>query len=194
MKLKIATLFVASLTPLAASAQDSYGYFGGELGFFSYSESYDGLNLDDEAISYGFYGGYQINESFAIEAGYDQTGDLEWSGSAFISGVGTVSASLVADYQIMRINAYGYTPIGDGSLRLFGGPGFYDADLDATVSASAGSISDSESYSDSDDGFMVTVGLQFGDDDLQYRWKFDWFDTEGNVDAWNMGVGIVKKF
>jgi hypothetical protein len=76
-------------TSFAASAAEPKFYVGGDVGKFKITE-------DDvpSATSYGIFAGYNINEIFAIEAGYHRLG--KWSGNGADVKINQESLSVLA--------------------------------------------------------------------------------------------------
>ena len=118
----------------AAAAQDrSGGYMGFSVGSFSFAEDED--LLDDSATAYRVMGGYRFNDHFAVEGGWEKTGDVEESFSEVIPPFGTVTLNIGADFEILTVKALGFIPF--EKVSLLGGVGYFDADANISASATA---------------------------------------------------------
>ena len=165
------------------------GVFGG---MFDYDEDLSaiapGQSFSDSATAVKVYGGYRFNEWFAVEGSYGKTGDLEETVPLFAPPFGTLNAEVGANYEFLTVNALGH--IAFEKMSLFAGLGYWDADIsvDLTVNVPGfGQITDNET--DSDDGTMLSAGLEWEFDSLAVRGELDWFDVE-EADAFMVGVGV----
>jgi OOP family OmpA-OmpF porin len=95
--------------PLAAQAQ---GYFGAAIGSRDVNDACVGrVSCDSRDTSLHLFGGYQITDSFAFEAGYYD--------------LGTVGSS---DLTALDLSVVGTYPLGN-RFELLGRLGFYRADV-----------------------------------------------------------------
>jgi hypothetical protein len=171
-----------------ANAQDYSGpYLGVSVGSFDYTESDElGVLIADSAAAYRLIGGYQVNENLAIEAGIGKTGDLKES-FPFIGGG---SLDVRADYEFVTVRALGLVPL--DSFDFFGGIGYYDATVNVSATATgAGSLGEDE---DDDSGATLLGGVQFYLDNFTIRGEYEWFDTDSDVEAWDISVGVLFRF
>ncbi|MXR37535.1 porin OmpA [Craterilacuibacter sinensis] len=118
--------------PLAHAANvDEPGYFGAKVGWSDFynkefaSGLQDGHNSNNDKVGGGVYGGYQFNDWFALEGGYDYLGKLKVDnasglemGKARFQGVqlsGKFSAPLTEALDAYaRLGVMGYRVSGDG--------------------------------------------------------------------------------
>ena len=174
----------------AAAAQERGGaYMGFSVGSFSYSEDED--ILDDSASAYGIMGGYRFNDNFALEGGWQKTGDLEETLSEVIPPFGTVTLNLAADFEVLTVKALGFIPF--EKVSLLGGVGYFDAD--ATISATATVLGGAGQASDegSEDGAMLVAGIELNLERIDIRAELDWFDVD-EAEASSINVGVLFNF
>ena len=189
---KIATIAASCLLASTAYAQDDLEgpYFGVAVGYVDYQEAddEDGLFIDDTTTAYRLIGGYQLNENLAIEAAWARTGDLKESFELFPPGSGTLDFR--ADYEMLTVRALGLVPL--DQIDLYGGIGYYDATLTADANLTGvGSLGEIE---DDDSGATLLGGVQFYLDKFTIRGEYEWFDTESNIETWDINVGILFRF
>ncbi len=189
---KLTAIVASCLLAGTAYAQDDLEgpYFGVALGYFDYQEADDdfGTFIDDTTTAYRLIGGYQLNENLAIEGGFGRTGDIKESFQLFPPGSG--SFDVKAEYEIVTVRALGLVPL--DQIDLYGGIGYYDATItaDATVTG-VGSLGEIE---DDDSGVTLLGGVHFYLDKFTIRGEYEWFDTDSNVEAWDINVGILFRF
>lgn len=94
---------LAILSSAAMAADQPYFYAGGDIGS---SKPSDG----DRETSYGGFGGYQINQYIAVEAGYRRLADHDYVG-------GNVKADQI------HVSAVGTLPLSNG-FNVFGRLGY----------------------------------------------------------------------
>ena len=179
----------------AAAAQDRSGaYLGGSVGSFSYEEEDEGLGIiDDKAAAYRIMGGYRFNDNFAVEGGWGKTDDLEGGFTETIPPFGTFTASVVGEFEILTVRALGFLPF--EKVSLLGGVGYFDADIDASVSVRGPiSLGGPLDASGSDDGATVVGGLEFNFERIDIRGELEWFDVEDGSEAWDVMVGVLFRF
>jgi hypothetical protein len=175
----------------AAAAQDrDGGYMGFSIGSFSYEEEDLGVMIvDDSASAYRIVGGYRFSDNFALEGGWGKTGDLETSFTEFIPGFGNLTFDMSGAYEVLTVRALGIVPF--ERVSLVGGLGYYDAQLDATVSVTGLGTFDAE---DSDNGATLVGGLEFNLERIDIRAELEWFDTDDGIEAWDISVGMLFHF
>ena len=174
----------------AAAAQDrSGGYMGFSVGSFSFAEDED--LLDDSATAYRVMGGYRFNDHFAVEGGWEKTGDVEESFSEVIPPFGTVTLNIGADFEILTVKALGFIPF--EKVSLLGGVGYFDADANIWASGTALGISQQASDQSSEDGAMLVGGLEFNLERVDIRAELEWFDVE-DAEASGINVGVLFHF
>jgi OOP family OmpA-OmpF porin len=177
----------------AAAAQDRSGaYMGASVGSFSYEEEdeFIGTIIDDSATAYRIMGGYRLNDNFAVEGGWGETGDLEGGFTELIPPFGTITLNIVGNYEILTVRALGFLPF--ERVSLLGGVGYYDADLDATVSVTG--LVGPVDASGSDDGATLVGGIEFNLERVDIRAELEWFDVDSGSEAWDASVGVLFHF
>ena len=189
-------LFVAALslglTQLSHAQEMSGAYMGFALGSLDYEEvdADLGIALSDTTSAYRLIGGYRFTDNFAVEAGWGATSDIEDSFSEVVPGFGTITVNVKADYEVLTVRALGIVPL--TSLSLFGGVGYYDSELNASVSVTGfGAVGEAEG---SDSGATLVGGLQYDLDRVSVRGEYEWFDTDSNVEVWDLSVGVLFRF
>lgn len=179
-----AALVLASLAAHSQELKTSGAYMGFGLGYLDYEESEAGFSFSDSTTAYRLLGGYRFSENFAVEGGWGATSDLKDTVS--VSGV---SVDVKGDYEIMSVRALGTIPL--DSVSLFGGVGYYDAELSVTASvAGFGSIS----ADGNDSGAALIGGVEFLLNRVSLRAEYEWFDTDSNIDASTLGLGLLFSF
>jgi hypothetical protein len=175
----------------AAAAQERTGpYMGFSVGSFSYEEEDEDLGtlIDDSTSAYRLMGGYRFNDNFALEGGFGQTGDIEESFAEFIPGFGSLNFGVGAEFEVLTVRALAFMPF--EKVSLLGGVGYYDADIEVTVSV-PGVGSGSEGTSD--DGATLIGGFEFNLERVDIRTELEWFDID-NGEAWDISVGLLFRF
>ena len=177
-----------------AAAQDRSGaYVGASVGSFSYQEEDEGLGvIDDTATAYRVLGGYRFNDHFAVEGGWGKTGDLKGGFTETIPPFGTFTINVVGNYEILTVRALGFLPF--EKVSLLGGVGYFDADIDASVSATGPIVIDALDASGSDDGATLVGGLEFNLERVDIRGELEWFDVSDGSEAWDFSVGVLYHF
>lgn len=185
--MRLFTLLLLTLFSVGALAQEQGAYVGFGLGQLDYEETDFGLTFDDTTLAYKVYGGYRFTETWAVEASYGQTDDLEWSDFGSIPGV--ISATLSGDYEFIEIRALAHIN------AFIVGIGYWDSDLNATLSGTLSFPGPfSYSASDSDSGVSAILGGEWDLDQWSIRGEIEVFDTESNVDTYAVGIGLHFRF
>lgn len=185
--MRLFTLLLLTLFSVGALAQEQGAYVGFGLGQLDYEETDFGLTFDDTTLAYKVYGGYRFTETWAVEASYGQTDDLEWSDFGSIPGV--ISATLSGDYEFIEIRALAHIN------AFIVGIGYWDSDLNATLSGTLSFPGPfSYSASDSDSGVSAILGGEWDLDQWSIRGEIEVFDTESNVDTYTVGIGLHFRF
>ena len=179
-KTLITGLLALALTSFgqAAMAADSGFYFSGKVG----STTLDGSGFDDSDLSFHPSFGYDFNEYWGIELGYDNFGDYSDS-----CGAGcTISVKDADGYNFRLVGTY---PIND-KWSLYGSTGLQHWDVKVTVVDTLGTVTLS------DDGDEVVFGIgakvRLGDT-FSLRGGFDFFEVN-DLDAYTFYIGGEKKF
>lgn len=184
---------VCAITSVSSYAQESSGaYMGFGVGSFDYAESdaASGISLSDNASAYRLFGGYRFSENFSVEGGWGATGDLKDTVTATLPGFGTMSFDTAADFEVLTVRALGRLPF--DNVALFGGVGYYDSEVDVSVSVQG--IGEVGSGSGSDSGATIIGGLEFAVSRVNLRAEYEWFDTDSSVDASMLGLGLFFNF
>ena len=173
MKTKFFSALFALLFCSTAFAEGFY--VGGGVGFVQLEASDSGIDFDANTFGWRVLGGYEINDNFAVEAAYFDTGDAK------DTILGT-DVELTLDGFIL--SGLAMLPLND-AITLFGKLGYYDADAKASVGGF--------SASDSDSGILLGGGARFDfNDNLGLRGEFDWFDSDDTI--WSLGVTLQYTF
>lgn len=189
---RLATIAASCLLASTAYAQDDLEgpYFGVSMGYVDYQEVDNdfGTFIDDTTTAYRLIGGYQLNESLAIEAGWGRTSDIKESFQLFPPGSG--SLDIKAEYEVLTVRALGLVPL--DQIDLYGGIGYYDATITAdAIVTGIGSLGEVE---DDNSGVTLIGGVHFFLDKFTIRGEYEWFDTDSNVETWDISVGILFRF
>lgn len=189
---KLAMIVASCLMAGVVQAQDDLEgpYIGLSIGNFNYEEvdQENSFFLDDATTSYRLIGGYQLNENLAIEGTIGKTGDLKQSFNLFPPGSGTLD--IKAEYEVTTIRALGLVPL--DQIDLFGGIGYYSSTFSASGTATGiGSIGE---FEEDESGAMILGGVNWYLDKFTVRGEYEWFDTDSDVDASNLSVGILFRF
>ena len=183
---KIAGLsLVGALVSLSALAEDPYPYAGGLLGFgeagFPATLNPPVPNYDETDATMSFvrgFGGYRINEFFAVEASLvgaaNDDDDLEPEVT-----FGAVSGA-----------ALGFVPITD-VVDLFGKVGFFFGESEVEFPGQIFSDSDSESGVLWGGGALFSFG---NNNQFTIRGEFEAYETDKLDDLWSVGGGFQYNF
>ena len=90
------------VTPAAAYAQQSI-YVGLGYGGFDYEEDQPvpALGLVSDTVStYKLFGGFEVNDYFALEVAYRESDDIRQSGTENIPPFGDVTSNLTTDFTL----------------------------------------------------------------------------------------------
>ena len=128
----------------------------------------------------------------AIEAGWGATGDIQESFTGFNPAFGNITLDLKGDYEITTVRVLGILPL--EAFSLYGGVGSYSSDLTASARISDGFQIITVSADDSDSGATVIGGIQFELDRVTIRGEYEWFDTDSDVEAWIISIGLLLRF
>lgn len=129
---------------------------------FSLSDLDDGSltsgSVDGTDTGWTLYGGVRLNKYLGLEADYIDLGtfriDAVSDGTGTDFAAGPVTAAASADG--FSLSALGLIPVSD-NFDLFARAGYFDIDVDTTVTDSTGLVGDGTS----DDGFVYGIGAQY---------------------------------
>ncbi|MGH8221383.1 MAG: outer membrane beta-barrel protein [Woeseiaceae bacterium] len=155
--------------------------------------------LDDSDTGFGFAGGYQLNDHFAMEFAYVDLGSVDYRASATVSdGVDEVDADVGFESSANGpvLSVLGILPIGE-RFSLFGRVGLSLLNADGTVRIALDGISQRASPSSQKSDPMLGVGAELSlSKHFAIRLAWDrYFDvgTEnvtGDVDADLITLGV----
>ena len=167
--------------PLAGLGQETRGgYLGASIGFLGHDFDGSVVSADVISESLGGYGGYRLNDHFAVELGYTAALDL-----GFFEVEPDYGGEDSTKLNLLTVSVIGFTPIGDGRWELFGGGGLFVA---------GGSVKQDFLFGQAaaekidDEGLWVLLGAQRHFSKLVLRTGFELYDIEKS--AWRLGVGI----
>ena len=197
-------LLLLGLLASAASAQQSI-YVGIGLGNFDYAESAVDPSfgqVSDAAVTRKLFGGFEINDHFALEVNYAKTDNLRYENTVAFAdsqapgGVVNVSGRIETDFTTTSFSGIGQVPFDWGVL--LGGLGFYSTDSDYSQRVSVdGSIVASGQTTFNDDGLTAMLGIEwrFGRFGTRYgvRLEYEWWDIS-QVDASAVGLAFSYGF
>jgi len=167
--------------PLSGVAQVSRGgYLGGSIGFLGHDFDGSVVSVDDISESLGAYGGYRLNDHFAVELGYTAALDLGFAETE--PDVGTEGST---ELNLLTASVIGFAPIGDGRWALLGGGGLFVAGGSVKRDFLFGQTSAEKV---DDEGLWVLLGAQRYFAKLVLRTSLELYDIEKS--AWRLGVGI----
>ena len=131
-KAAIVATTVLVLAPLTATA-DSGFYIGSSVGNAKLDDTFNGFDLDTSSNAFRVVAGWQFNNYFSLEGGYNQFGAFE---QRFDNGGVPIDVSLQADG--FTLGATGLFPLGK-DFSLFGRAGafFWDGDSELNTVSQA---------------------------------------------------------
>lgn len=190
----VAVLVCLGLAQIGHAQDQSGGYIGAGFGTFDYDEGDGPTAVSDTTTAYQVYGGYRFNDHFAVELGMGRTGDLEADIEDVISSIGPVTLEIDGEYTVYALRVIGLLPF--ERFSLFGGVGYYSADLNATVSLQGlgeiGWIDGHERGATASAGVQYDFGLDLRSFSL--RAEYQWFDFGSDIDASGLNVGLLFRF
>ena len=195
--MRTVTFVVLGLVGSTAFAQEGI-YVGVGIGSMDYTESVENAllsKIEDTVSATKIYGGFEINQHFAVEINYGETGDVMDSASIFVPGLGTVTRSTKTELTTTVLRGIGQ--LGYEWGVLMGGIGFYSADIDFVDTLSAQGSSGTIAGDFSDDGISAMIGIEwrFGRFGTGFgiRLEYEMLDID-NIDASTIGLGIAYRF
>jgi OOP family OmpA-OmpF porin len=177
--------------PSEVLAQDARFYVGGGVGqaeaegfcddFRTLAIGIGTVNSCDEKDSaWKFFGGYQFNPNFALEASYFDYGSVSASGQLL-----GLPFSVSGDTSAFGIAAVGMLPLGN-NFSLFGKLGLLrtEVDVSGSVLGSAGSDSEDETGLHFGVGVLFDLGRNFS---IRAEWERN---DEVEIDMMSIGVQV----
>jgi OOP family OmpA-OmpF porin len=194
MRRLVSFVLLFSLAIGAQAQEIRGGYVGLAFGSFDFTQDDDdtGLRFSDTTSSYRVLGGYQFNSNYAVEASWGATGDIKESFYGFDPFLGDLSLEIKTDYEIATLRALAIAPF--SSTSIFGGAGYYDAKSNLAIRYQDDFETVTFSDTGSDSGATIVGGVQFELRRIAIRGEYEWFDTGGGVDAYNIGVSVLFRF
>lgn len=164
-------LFTAIFVTLSSGAYAEGGYLGLGVGQAKNDacdlvSGAEGVSCEDSKTVMKVIGGYNFNENFAIEGGFNSLGEAHAEDSASPAG-----AKLEGD--ALHLGIVGTVPLSD-SFALFGKVGAARWSADASVTDTTGTAVTSE-----DDGFdaMYSAGIKWFDKDYSLRLEYERYEV-----------------
>ena len=179
-----------------ARDEDRGPYVGLSLGSFSYEEADPFVGqLDDTTSAVRIIGGYRFSDHFALEGSWLKTGDLEDSFTRSTSQGGVFGINVKGDYDVRTIRALGILPLND-NVSLYGGLGYYESELNATVTSQTLTAPGPGSYDveAGDEGSTIVGGVEFKLKRISIRAEIEELNTKKESDAWDFNVGMLFRF
>ena len=175
-------------------------YIGLGYGEFDFEEQFVdevlGRPVSDSVSSYKLFGGFEINQYFAIEVSYGRDDSSQQSISTNFPSVGDVFYLVDIDFTKTAVRAVGQLPL--DSVVLLAGLGYFSADQDFAEFAQlecCGPVSNSGTVSL--DGMMAQLGVEwrFGRFGTRYgfRLEYEWWDMN-EIDASTVGLAFSYGF
>ena len=130
---KIAMMTLLSVLFSMAFAQDRYGhwYLGSELGFTGFDEySFDNeyRRQEEGGVSFGIFGGYQVNSYLAVQLGATHVSAMDIRIRRYHDDI-EITDDPASDYSTLEFLTIGRIPLGQ-NVALFGLAGIQHYDYD----------------------------------------------------------------
>ncbi|MES2825933.1 MAG: outer membrane beta-barrel protein [Pseudomonadota bacterium] len=145
---------------------------------------------------YKLFGGYQFNQSFALEGGYFNLGEFDYTNNVLPNGAGTFHGNFKVEG--INLDLVGYLPLSD-KLTAFGRVGINHAETRSTFSGTGFVIPEKSSTSDRENNPKIGVGLEYAfNEALSMRVEAERYrvnDTgshKADIDLFS--VGLVYRF
>lgn len=197
-KITLAVAAALALGAMPAMAQDSGFYAGVGVGTFNVdiNDVEDTLDFDENDTGFRVFGGWEFNQYFGIEAGYDSGAKTDDTiGDIAVDGIEADFGVDVKGFDVMLV---GTLPIGE-TFYAFGKVGMlaWDADLDAEVredDGEGGVIT--TTFSDDESGEDFAYGGGFGmnlGENVRAQAEYTAYDIS-DVDADFISASIIWRF
>lgn len=171
-KILLTTIFLALFNNAYAAPKENSYYIGGNLG---YGHAHDDLNhlakngkKNNQASTFGIFGGYQITKNIAVEGGYDYDGVYKAKNEAnqkFKHKVNSLHLDIKASYPITE------------KLDLYGKAG-------AKLTHSNYSLTNDKTIKNKKISYspVFTAGLEYAiTPNLSTRLEYEWINNVGSV-------------
>jgi OOP family OmpA-OmpF porin len=186
-------LISAMAFAIPAFAQDARFYVGGSFGEAEANGFCDDIrtlviglgtvaSCDEKDSAWKFFGGYQFNRNFAIEASYFDYGSVSTNGQLL-----GLPVNVSGDISAFGIAAVGILPLGN-NFSLFGKLGLLRTEVDVTASVAGFPSSDS----DDETGLHYGVGVLF-DLGRNFSIRAEW-ERNDEVEVDMLSIGVQFRF
>ena len=169
-----------------ASAQETLpAYMGFSFGGIDYEETDpgSGLVLSDAGATYRLIGGYRFNRYFAFEGAAGETSGLKET----FNIPGFEPFTVDAKYDVVTVRALGMLPL--RRMSVLGGIGLYNSER--KLSADFDGLDQFVDTERADSGVTLVGGLQADLKSVTIRAEYQHFDTDSNVEAWDLTFSVL---
>jgi OOP family OmpA-OmpF porin len=175
MKILLAALGVAGMF-VATSSIAGEGYVGVSTGILDFEDDSagPGFSVSDTLFNFKVFGGYELNENFALDVAYFRTSE-----SAEFNIFGTTVDISVDGFTLRGVGSY---PIRD-NFSILGSIGFWDGDTENSKSGFPADVT-------SEDGITLGVGGKYRFESVSIRADFEWFDSDDTIRSLLVGVQV----
>ncbi len=190
MKILLGVLGAAGLFA-ATSSIAGEGYIGVSAGILGLESTSAGRNVADLAPNYRVFGGYELNEFFALDVAYFRAEDTTEPSFGFFGDPDNISA------DGFTIRAVGALPLRrcqqecrtSNYFSILGSVGYWTGDTEVTVFTRLGGATTTTA---SEDGYTLSVGGKYRYESMSIRGEFEWFDSDDTL--WTILVGVQINF
>ncbi len=187
MKILLGVLGAAGLFA-ATSSIAGEGYIGVSAGILGFEGDTDVLYTPS---SYKVFGGYELNEFFALDVAYFRATDTKRKTGIIRSR--SIPVDISADGFTIR--AVGAFPLRrcqqecrtSDYFSILGSVGYWDGDAEASEPDSTVTIAGAG-------GFTWGVGGKYRFGSVSMRGEFEWLDSDSDDTIWAISVGIQINF
>lgn len=143
-------------------------------------------SVDDGDTAWKIFGGYRLNENFAVEAAYVDYGTITADSIVTVPLAGSINVDL--DATAWAIDAVGIMPLVDG-FDLFGKLGVAAWDIDSSITVALPPFVISGSPDDDGTDFHFGVGASLiAVDNIAMRLEWERISGDDSLDVWSLGV------
>jgi OOP family OmpA-OmpF porin len=196
MKRLLTTLAMLSAFTLPVAVHAEGGYLG--VSFGSTEVDFDaltpgaGTTLDDEDSGYKIYGGYNLNENFALEGGYVDFGESTLTaptGAQFtLAGVllqATTDINVTASSDAFTFAGVGKMDVGIGNIFGKLGLAMWDSETTSNIAA----LNTTDDGTDLFFGFGIDIGVT---EALVARFEYEMYELDDDeVDMMSLGLHVA---